>query len=410
MLSVIEAQEKIAAALSPLGTERVELSSAAGRILAESIQADHDLPPFSNSSVDGFAVHLADIETAAERQGITLPVVMDIAAGTVPPAALKPGTAARVMTGAPVPADCDCVIPIEDTDYDPDRYAAQSSPAITIFTKGSPGQGIRPQGQDIKRGELALEAGQPISAQALGLLATLGHAQPLVYRKPKIAVLATGDELIAPEEALKPGKIRESNTYTLTALLEKAGAVALRLPPAADDPQVITSRLNDALEMGSDLILTSAGVSVGAYDYVRTVIEQNGELNFWRVNVRPGKPLAFGHYHGCPLIGLPGNPVSSFVGFQLFVLPAIYRLAGRRGATPLRVTAVLEEPLETDGRETYARAVLENRGSRLVARLSGHQGSGNLVALVRSNALLIVPSGVKSLPAGATITAWLIDG
>ncbi len=409
-LSVIEAQEIITAGLKPLAGERIALTGSMNRVLASPVNAGLDLPPFANSSVDGFAVRLADIQSAAPNRGVTLPVVMDVPAGVFPTSALLPGQAARVMTGAPVPQGADCVIPIEETSYDEKTYAAQSDPRITIFSAGSAGSAIRPQGQDIHKGEAVFSAGQVISAQVMGLLATLGVDPVHVYAQPKVAVLATGDELVAPNEPLQPGKIRESNGITLAALVARAGALPLQLPHAPDDPDEIIRRLDSALDQGAELIVTSAGVSVGAFDFVRKVIEDNGGLNFWRVNLRPGKPLAFGSYRGCPVIGLPGNPVSSFVGFHLFVLPAIQKLAGSSSAPRLLVPATLEEPVESDGRETYIRAILEYKDGRLTARQSGHQGSGNMVALVRSNALLILPSGVKSLPAGATITAWLIDG
>ena len=409
-LSVLEAQAIITDRLKPLAGESVPLAQAANRVLAAPISASIDLPPFDNSSVDGFAVRLNDIQSASAGHGVSLPVVMDVPAGVFPQTPLLPGQAARVMTGAPVPQGADCVIPIEETNYDEKGYAAQANPQITVFTPGSAGAAIRPQGQDIRNGEAVFSPGQVISSQVLGLLATLGVDPVHVYAQPRVAVLATGDELVAPSEPLSPGKIRESNGITLSALAAKAGALALQLPHAPDQPAEIIRRLDSALAQGADLIVTSAGVSVGAFDYVRKVIEDNGGLNFWRVNLRPGKPLAFGQYRGCPVIGLPGNPVSSFVGFHLFVLPAIQKLAGSSGAPRLLLPAVLEEPVESDGRETYIRAILENKDGKLMARQSGHQGSGNMVALVRSNALLILPSGVKSLPAGATITAWLIDG
>ena len=253
-----------------------------------------------------------------------------------------------------------------------------------------------------------LHSGHEIGPAEVGLLASLGISQVPVYRKPKIALLSTGDELVSPDQPLAPGKIRDSNSYAIAALVEKYGGEVLAFGTAPDQPEIIRQRLQSAVDQGADLILTTAGVSVGAFDYVKPVIQENGSLTFWRVDMRPGKPLAFGSYQGIPLLGLPGNPVSAYVGFLVFVLPAIHKMAGILQGPRQGIKAILAHPLESDGRESYLRAVLKIEAGQITAALTGHQGSGNMYSLVQANALLIVPSGVKSLPIGAEVFVWLL--
>jgi len=243
----------------------------------------------------------------------------------------------------------------------------------------------------------------------VGILAQLGVADVPVYRRPRVALLATGDELLTPEQPLAPGKIRDSNSYSVAALLERDGAEVHRLGIAPDQFGEIKRRMDEAVQENVDLILTTAGVSVGTFDYVRSVVESDGSLDFWRVNMRPGKPVAFGDYRGKPIIGLPGNPVSAFVVYEVFTHPVVQVLAGIRDSRRFSIKATLAEPVESDGRESYLRAVVQTMQGTAVARLTGHQGSGNLFSLVQANALLIVPSGVKSLPAGSEVEAWLLE-
>jgi molybdopterin molybdotransferase len=272
-----------------------------------------------------------------------------------------------------------------------------------------PGENVRRRGDDLHAGDRVLQTGARLRAQEIGLLAMLGIAQVRVYRRPRLALLSSGDELLPVDAPLEPGKIRDANSYALAALAESAGAEVIRLGVAPDSEAEVRSRLEGAVAEHADLIVSSAGVSVGAFDYVRAVLEQDGQLDFWRVNVRPGKPLAFGQYRSIPFFGLPGNPVSALVGFEIFVRPALEKLSGAEPRPRLHLTARLAEPLESDGRESYLRAIVTEEDGGLVARLAGHQGSGNLFSLVRANALLIVPSGVKSLPAGSGVEIWLID-
>jgi molybdopterin molybdotransferase len=236
----------------------------------------------------------------------------------------------------------------------------------------------------------------------------LGEALVNVHRRPRVALLSSGDELLAVDAPLESGKIRDSNSYTLAALLEGADVEVVRLGVAADRREAVESLLEQAASQNADLILSSAGVSVGAFDFVKEVVEANGRLNFWRVNMRPGKPLAFGDYRGIPFIGLPGNPVSAFVGFEVFVRPALGRLGGLKTGSRPTVRVRLGEAIESDGRESYLRAEVHEKDGVLIASLSGHQGSGNLLSLVRANALLIIPAGVKSAPATQEVDAWML--
>ncbi|MDR3577211.1 MAG: molybdopterin molybdotransferase MoeA [Anaerolineaceae bacterium] len=408
LLSVHDAQERINTAFEPLSSVFVNLREASQRVLAEDISADTDLPPFDNSGMDGFAVRSQDVSQASAAQPVLLSVVEDIAAGAAPQLALQPGQSARIMTGAPIPGGCDAVIPIEDTDHSSTGTPVNFPFQVKIFGPVKPGAFIRPHGQDIQRGQVVLQSSRRIGPADVGLLASLGISQVPVYRKPRIAILSTGDELIDVDQPLAPGKIRESNSYAIAALVEKYGGEILSFGTAPDRPEIIRQRLQIAVDQGADLILTTAGVSVGAFDYVKPVILEKGSLTFWKVDMRPGKPLAFGSYQGIPLLGLPGNPVSAYVGFLVFVVPAINKMAGILQGSQAGIKATLTHALESDGRESYLRAVVKNEAGHLTASLTGHQGSGNMYSLVQANALLIVPSGVKSLPVGAEVFVWLL--
>lgn len=370
-----------------------------------------DLPLFDNSSVDGFAVVAADVAAASAADPRSLRVVADIPAGSPASVKLQTGEAARIMTGAPVPDGADAVVMVEHTDFAQRGAGTPAPQSVKILSPVRPGENVRTRGMDVKRGQTALSAGQRLRPQDLGMLAMLGVAQVAVFRKPRAALLSSGDELVAVDQPLLPGKIRDTNSYTLGALITQTGAELLSLGVAPDDGQAIQFLLDQGVAMGADLIVSSAGVSVGALDFVKDVIESNGELDFWRVNMRPGKPLAFGEYRQIPFVGLPGNPVSAFVGFEVFVRPALARLGGASQAAALfrqKVTVTLSGAIESDGRESYLRAIVEQADGKLVARLTGHQGSGNLLSLVQANALLIIPAGVKSLAIGSQAEAWLL--
>ena len=407
LLSVNTAQERIISHFKPVETETLPLTDCAARVLAADIISS-DLPPFDNSSVDGFAVIASNLANATSASPLTLSVVADIPAGSSTDITLAHGQAARIMTGAPIPEGADAVIMVEDTDFN-NRNAGISAPkTVKVFKNIRAGENVRTRGMDIKTGRKILFTGTRLRAQDIGLLAMLGVANLSVYRKPRVALLSSGDELTPIEHRLMPGQIHDSNSYTLSVMIADAGCEVLSLGIAPDRKDAIRFLFDQAIGMNADLIVSSAGVSVGALDYVKEVVESNGKLDFWRVNMRPGKPLAFGEYRDVPFIGLPGNPVSAFVGFEVFVRPAIGQLAGLKTATRLKVKVRLDEAIESDGRESYLRAVVEERDGVLSAKLTGHQGSGNLLSLVQANALLIVPAGVKSLAIGDQAEAWML--
>jgi molybdopterin molybdotransferase len=409
LISVQEAQRGILSQFSPVSTTIVPLEKSNGRVLSQDIYSETGFPLFANSSMDGFAVRSEDVATASPSNPISLTVVADIPAGIHPIVTLKPGEAARIMTGAEIPDGADAVVPIEDTDAEAARPGLPVSSKVKIFRAIDSGAFIRKAGEDISPGQKLLLSGRKLYPQDVGLLATLGIISVPVFRRPRIASFSTGNELVDPSAPMAPGKIRNSNSYTLAALIEQNGGEVLRLGIAKDDPTTVRRRFDQAVSKQVDLIITSAGVSVGAHDYVRSVVEEHGRLDFWRVDVRPGKPLAFGSYRDVPVIGLPGNPVSAFVGFQLFVLPALYKMSGLPEPVRRMVKTKLEHEIISDGRESYLRAVVRRQDDLFTASLTGHQGSGNLYSLVQANALLVVPSGVKSLPVGAECDSWLLD-
>jgi len=408
LLSVAEAQRLVLNAFTPTKVESLALHHAMNRVLAHDISADRDLPSFDNSGMDGFAVRAIDTLTASQELPVELKVIADIPAGEVVHVSLQAGQAARIMTGAQIPSGSDAVIPVEDTDCYGLQTLSVSPAQVKIYKAAHAGDYIRPTGQDVRVGEIILHAGNRLRPQDIGLLAMLGKSEILVHRLPRVALLSSGDELVPVGTHLTPGKVYDSNSFTLTALLDKCGVVAIPLGVAADRLDAVEALLEKAVQEQVGLIVTSAGVSVGAFDYVRAALEKHGQLGFWRVNMRPGKPLTFGNYRGIPFIGLPGNPVSAFIGFEVFIRPALNRLSGLPDDQRETVLCVISEAIESDGRESYLRAIIHNEDGVWKAKLTGHQGSGNLHSLVQANALLLLPSGVKSLPVGSEVKAWII--
>jgi molybdopterin molybdotransferase len=409
MLSVSEARQRILASLQPLETEALPLRQAAGRILAGGFAAVEELPPFDNSGVDGFALRQEDTADANRESPAQLTVIGDIPAGQAPDITIRKGQAARIMTGALIPNGADAVVMVEETDFGTRAAGTAAPERVSVYAPARPGQNIRKRGSDVTAGQEVLPARVRLRPQDLGLLAMLGAAQVRVHRRPRVAILSSGDELLPVDAVLEPGKVREANSYALAALAESAGGEVLRLGIAADRREAVEALLETAAADKVDMILSSAGVSVGAFDYVKEVVEARGRLDFWKVNMRPGKPLAFGAYRGIPFFGLPGNPVSAFIGFEVFVRPALQRLGGLEMVDRPRLGVILGEGVESDGRESYLRAQVDFSSAEPVARLTGHQGSGNLFSLVCANALLIIPSGVKSLAPGARVDAWLLE-
>ncbi|MFN2136066.1 MAG: gephyrin-like molybdotransferase Glp [Candidatus Promineifilaceae bacterium] len=408
-LTVDEALALVLASVAPLPATRVPIEEALGRVLAEAVVAEDSLPPFANSSMDGYAVRAADVQAARENGPVALRVLGDIAAGTVPEITLQPGTAARIMTGAAMPEGADAVVPVEDTN-EPWREPARPLPAeILVGRAVQAGDYVRPIGEDIQAGTRVMEAGHLLRPQEVGVLASLGVGRVLVHRRPRVGLLSTGDELIAVEETLRPGKIRDSNSYAQAAQVMALGAVPIRLGVAADREADVREKLHIGLDEGVDLFVSSAGVSVGAYDVVKAVLEKEGNVGFWRVRMRPGKPLAFGNYQGVTYLGLPGNPVSAMVSFERFVRPAILKLGGHSQLSRPRVKVVFAEEIDSDGRETYVRAVVTHKDDVYVAVSTGSQGSHVLTSMVKANALVIIPEGVKHVAAGSLLEAIMID-
>jgi molybdopterin molybdotransferase len=408
MLSVSEARAAILERFNVLESESVALLDALHRVLAESIASDIDLPPFVNSSMDGYAVRATDVATATRDRPVQLTVIADVAAGHPSTTPIQAGTAARITTGAPLPPDADAVVPVEDTD-DPSRGSSALRSTISIFKSFGRGAYVRERGEDVRRGQVILERGAWIRPPEVALLASVGRDSVRVVRRPRAAIFASGDELVAPAQTPGAGQIRNSNESGLAALALRYGATPVLLGIARDHEEAVQGLLDQALARRADLIVASAGVSVGAHDVVKDVVNAHGAISFWRVRMRPGKPLAFGHYKGTPFFGLPGNPVSAMLTFEQFVRPVLLKLGGRANLEKPAVQATLLEAIDSDGRETYARARVERDGERYVARLSGGQGSNILSALSHANALLIVPEGVTRLDSGAQVLAQMLD-
>jgi len=376
-------------------------------VLAADIRST-DLPLFDNSSVDGFAVIAADLLVDSPGIPRTLRVVADIPAGSDVHIRLKTGQAARIMTGAPIPRGADAVIMTEYTDFNRPKLKTAPPQWVQVLKSVKAGENIRKRGMDLRRGHKVLLVGHRLRPQDLGMLAMLNVSSVPVFRRPRVALLSSGNELVRVDRPLPPGKIRDTNSYTLNALIADCGGEVLALGIARDSQEAVEKLFQRARSRRADIIISSAGVSVGALDLIRDVVESHGELDFWRVNVRPGKPLAFGQYRQIPFIGLPGNPVSAFVAFEVFVRPVLARLAGLKSTARRTVSATLTEAVESDGRESYLRSIVEERDGGLYVALTGHQGSGNLLSVVQANALLIVPAGVKSLAVGDRAVAWLL--
>jgi molybdopterin molybdotransferase len=408
-LTVQEALTAVLAGVSVLPAERVPLLDGLGRVLAEKVVARDSLPPFANSSMDGYALIAADLDRASKQSPATLRVVGDVAAGAVPNVEIKSGTAVRIMTGAPVPPGADAVVPVEDTNEAWRNRERPLPEQIQVTRTVKPGDYIRHPGEDIKAGQTILEQGHILRPQEVGVLASLGISRVSVIRRPKVATLATGDELLEINQPLRPGKIRNSNGYTQAAQILALGAVPVQLGIAGDTETAVRQKLQAGLEANVDLFISSAGVSVGAYDVVKAVLEQEGNVGFWRVRMRPGKPLAYGTYHGIPYLGLPGNPVSAMVSFERFARAAIRKMAGHTQLDRPTLTVSVQNEIHSDGRESYIRAIVTPHQNGYQAALTGDQGSHIMTSLVKANALLIVPEGVKHVPVGGQLTAWMID-
>ena len=408
-LTVTDALALVLNGVSPLNSEHVSLLEALGRVISEPIVARDSLPPFANSSMDGYALQAADLSGTTLDNPANLRVVADIAAGSAENVIIKPGTAARIMTGAPLPQGADAVVPVEDTNESWRSEARPLPDIIQVRRSVQPGDYVRHIGEDIIAGQEILAPGHILRPQEIGVLAALGVSKVKVRKKPKIGILATGDELIDVEQALTPGKIRNSNSYAQSAQVIALGAELISLGVARDTEEDVRAKLQFGLDGGADLLVSSAGVSVGAYDVVKAVLEREGNVGFWRVRMRPGKPLAFGTYRGVPFLGLPGNPVSAMVSFECFVRPAILKMAGYTRLDRPSVTVILTDPIHSDGRESYVRAIVTHTAQGYLAELTGSQGSHMMTSMVKANALVVVPEGVTFVSPGEELKAFMID-
>jgi molybdopterin molybdotransferase len=400
LLSVDSALEHILRDIRRLPSETIALDDAHGRTLAEDIIAQHDIPSFANSSMDGFAVRSDDVVSASDESPVRLRVVMDIPAGSAPTGSIEPGEAARIMTGAPLPPGADAVVPVELTDIDwRSGASAPLTETVGIHKSANAGANVRYPGEDVRSGARVLLVGSKIRAAEMGVLAGLGCAQVACVREPRVAILSGGDELLAPGEPLVPGKIRDMNSYSLMALVQEYGAMPLRIPTAKDNLDDIRRRFREALDLKPDMIISSAGVSVGTADLIRTVLDEMGNIGFWKINLRPGKPLAYGHLGGVPFFGLPGNPVSAMITFDVFVRPCLLTLLGAHDLTQI-TQAVAGEDIRSDGRRTYVRVKLSHEGGQLIARVTGTQSSSAITSMVAADGLLIIPENVTLARAG----------
>lgn len=408
LLSVDAALENILATVRLLPAETISLAEAHGRVIAEDIVSPIDLPPFDNSAMDGYALYFEDSLAAGQPNPVALGVAMDIPAGSSPSGQLQRGCAARIMTGAPIPAGADAVIPVEDTDDDWAKEDSAAAPVrVQLYRSLRPGENIRRAGENIAQGDSVMRAGTVIGPAEIGMLAGIGCAKVAVIRQPKVVILSSGDELVDIHSALEPGQIRDTNSYTLAGLVRQAGGIPIRLPIAADSLTSIRALYRRALEINPDMVISTAGVSVGAADLVRIVMDELGDIDFWRINMRPGKPLAYGTLRGVPFFGLPGNPVSTMVTFEVLVRPALAKIAGRK-ARQRAVKATLAADMKSDGRRSYNRVTLERTSKHIVARSTGIQSSGALMSMVLADGLAIIPEGATMLPAGAVVDVLLL--
>jgi molybdopterin molybdotransferase len=405
MLTVTEASERIMAEIRQLDVESVPLRRALGRVCAEDISATVTMPPWSNSSMDGYAVRSADITPVMGGERVTLRVVATIAAGEFAPRPLKRGEAMRIMTGAPVPEGADSVIRKEHTDGGKKKVEIRD--ALDVW------KNIRPAGEDYQRGDVLAKRGAPIRPGLLGVLASSGISKVRAFRRPRVAIISSGDELVDIDkfdDVVAQRRIVSSNSYTLEALTRVAGGIPIDLGIAADTKASLKRKLEGARDC--DLILTSAGVSVGDLDHTRNVFEElGGEQKFWKVKMRPGAPLAFGMLKDIPWLGVSGNPVSAMVSFELFVRPALRKMQGHAGLFRRTVTVTVEEEVKIGAKLThFLRAIVRRTtDGTLVARLTGQQSSGMLTSMVKANALLIVPETSPKVAAGSQLHALMLD-
>lgn len=401
MISVEEAQTIVLASVKPMGGEYVELLDALGRVLAEEVIAPEPMPPWDNAAMDGYALRAQESQGATLGRPVPLRVIGTVAAGQIFPRPLEPGQALKIMTGAPLPRGADAVIRVEDTEARGEE--------ISLLREVRPGQNVRYAGEDLKPGEKVLGTGTPCRPGVIGLLAALGRRRVAVYQRPRVGILPTGDELLGWGEAPTPGKIYNSNGYALAAQVLEAGGVPLLLGPVPDDRERLAARIREGVE--ADLLVTSGGVSVGDYDLITEVLEDlQAEIRVRKVDMRPGKPFTFALLQGRPIFGLPGNPVSCMVTFELFLRPALRKMQGHRRLFHPEISGIAAEPIRNgDRRPAYLRVALTRTDHGCSVRLTGDQGSGMLHSMALADGLAFVP-GETEIPPGASVRVLLLNG
>jgi len=419
MISVEEALEKLLSNVDVLGREEVAILDSPGQVLAEDVYSEIDVPPLDNSAMDGYAVRASDIRGACPDSPRLLRVIDTVAAGSISESEVTVGTAVRIMTGAPVPNGADTVVRFEDTDEVSRRETSGEQPIaeIGILFEIGVGLNIRRAGEDIIRGSRILAEGTVIRPAEVGVLASLGKYKVMVVSRPVVAILSTGNELVEVGRPLPAGKIYNSNSYSVAALVRRYGGIPKMLGIALDSEDSLVEALRRGLD--ADMLITSGGVSLGDYDVVKDVLAKEGEIGFWTVRMKPGKPLAFGTIRGSdlqgpprkiPYLGLPGNPVSSMVTFEVFARPAIFKMMGRKDWTKPTVEAVLEERVvNNDGRRVFTRVIVEKREGRYFARLTGPQGSGVLTSMSHANGLAILLEDRAEAKPGDSLQVMMLD-
>ena len=414
MLSVEEALKKVLDEIDTLEEETVPILDSLGQVLTEDIKSDIDIPPLDNSAMDGYAVKYRDTAGAGEQTPKYLEVIDTVMAGSISKKEVVPGTAVRIMTGAPVPAGADAVVQFENTDDAQRKESAPDAPItkVAVLSEAKDGLNIRRAGETIAKGAIALKKGTVIRAAEIGMLASLGYSRVKVIRRPVVAILSTGDELVEVDKPLPEGKIHDSNAYSIAGLVKRYGCVPRMLGIARDNEESLVSKLKEARD--ADVLLTTGGVSMGDYDMVKDILDRDGEMVFWKVRVKPGKPLAFGKVKGngkrIPHMGLPGNSVSCMVSFELFVRPALLKMMGKKNYAKPTVEAILEDEVKNNaGRRLYNRAIVERRNGSYYARLTGSQSSGILTSMSLANALIVISEDSKTVNKGEKVQALMLD-
>jgi molybdopterin molybdotransferase len=419
MISVEEALYKILQEVDVLEEEKAPILDALGQVLAEDIKSDIDVPPLDNSAMDGYAVLSRDTAGASSQSAKTLRVIDAVMAGGISRKEVTPGTAVRIMTGAPLPRGADAVVQFENTDEEERKKIAGGEliKEIGIMAEAETGLNVRRAGESIARGARVLNKGAVIRPAELGLLASVGHSRVTVIRRPVVAVLVTGDELVNIDKPLPEGKIYDSNTYAIASLVTRYGAIPKILGIARDSEEDLVNKLRQAQD--ADMLVSTGGVSMGDYDMVKDILARDGEMLFWKVRVKPGKPLAFGKIKASPRngqsrtiphLGLPGNAVSCMVSFELFVRPALLKMMGKTNITKPTVSAIIEDNVKNDaGRRLYDRAITEKRNGKYYARLTGPQGSGVLSSMGLANSLVVIPEDKHEVRKGEIVQALMLD-